>query len=258
VSLLPEEHGAYGQIALPLLTALVVAGISTPGLLVTTATVAGFLAHEPAVVLIGLRGPRARRELRRHAVQWLGCCVAVAAGAGLGALVTIDAASRWTLAVPLVPAFLLVVATIRGREKSWYGEAAAALAFAGAAVPVSIAAGATLRVAATVAIPFALLFVASTLAVRVVILRVRRGGDVRAARATRLAALALAAVAIVALAVAAVIEARSSSILVASVPGLVTAAGIAAHPPAATSLRPLGWTLVAVSLVTGAIVVVTA
>ena len=57
-SLLPKEHGAYGQIAFPLATAFVVAGVSTAGLLLAAAVVAGFLAHEPAAVLLGLRGAR--------------------------------------------------------------------------------------------------------------------------------------------------------------------------------------------------------
>ena len=70
-TLLPREHGAYGQLSLPLVTALSVAGPSIAGLLVAVSAVAAFVAHEPASVLLGLRGARVRQELGRTATQWL-------------------------------------------------------------------------------------------------------------------------------------------------------------------------------------------
>ena len=258
MSLLPREHGAYGQITFPLLTALAVAGVSTAGLLFIACVVAAFVAHEPATVLLGFRGPRARRELHQRARWWLGSCLAVCAVTGLGALVAIAPPARWSFAVPALPALLLVSTTVRGREKSWLGEAAAAVAFSGAAVPVAMAAGASLTTAALVAIPFALFFVASTLAVRAVILRVRGGGDPRASSATRRAALSLCVVAAAALAVLGMTGALPLSILVAAAPGLLTAAVIAASPPSPTRLRTVGWTLVAMSVVTAAVVIAAA
>jgi YwiC-like protein len=258
MSLLPKEHGAYGQITFPLVTAFAVAGVSTAGLLFAAAVVAGFLAHEPGAVLLGLRGGRASRELRRPALRWLAFCLTIGAAAGTGALLTTDPAARWSIAVPLVPACVLAIATARGRDKSWQGEVTAAVAFSGAAVPVSMAAGASAETAAAVAIPFALLFSASTLAVRVVILRVRRSGDPRAAYATRRAALALAGGATVALVVAIASDHLSPSVLTAAGPGLLTAAVVATHPPSPTRLRTLGWALIGVSVVTAGLVVLTA
>jgi hypothetical protein len=216
---------------------------------------AGFLAHEPASVLIGARGARAKRDLQQRARQWLGCTLAVGVVAAVGVAVTIDAALRWSIIVPIAPAFLLAVLAARGREKSWLGEVAAAFAFSGAAVPVSLSAGASLDTAATVAIPFALLFVASTLAVRVVILQVRGGGDRQAATATRRAALSVAAGGGALLALLAAARLLPLSVLVAAAPGLLIAAAIAVRRPAPTHLRSIGWTLVAVSVVTAAIVV---
>ena len=257
-SLLPKEHGAYGQLAFPLVTAFIVAGASAGGVLIAAALVAGFLAHEPAAILLGLRGSRAGRELRRRAIQWLGGCLAIGVPAAACALQFIDTAARWSIAVPVAPALVLAVGTVRGMEKSWHGEVAVALAFSGAAMPVAMAAGATAQAAAAVAAPFALVFVASTLAVRVVILRVRRGADPRAATATRRAALSFAGGAVAALVVLAVGGLLTSSVLVAAAPGLLTAAVIAARPPAPNHLRTIGWSLVAVSVLTAAIVVVTA
>jgi hypothetical protein len=102
-----------------------------------------------------------------------------------------------------------------------------------------------------------LLFVASTLAVRVVILSVR-GGSARATMAARRAALALAAGASAALGFVAANGLLPATVLIAAAPGLLTATVVATYPPPATRLRPLGWTLIAVSVVTSLIVVATA
>ena len=257
-SLWPKEHGAYGQVSFPLVTAFIVAGASTAGSLFACAVVAGFLAHEPAAVLLGLRGPRARREMKGRSLRWLAGCLAIGTVAGAAALLTITPAARWSIAVPLVPAVLLAVATARGADKSLPGEVAAALAFSAAAVPVSMAAGASIETAAGVAIPFALLFTASTLAVRVVILKVRGGGDPRAATVTRRAALWLCGGAAAALTVAIATGQLSASVLGTATPGLLTAAVVAAHPPAPTHLRRLGWALITVSVLTATLVVITA
>jgi hypothetical protein len=255
---LPKEHGAYGQVAFPLVTAFAVAGMSTAGCLLAIAVIAGFVAHEPAAIVLGLRGSRAQRELGATAKWWLACCLAAGIVTGLAALVVIDPIIRWWLVVPAVPLFLLVGAMLNGREKSWYGEAAAALAFAGVSVPVVMAAGASMDAALTVAIPFALLFTTTTLAVRAVILRVRGGGDPRAAAATRRAALIIAGASAALISALAIAGWLRWSVLIASAPGLLTAALVSARPPAATRLRTLGWTLVAVSVLTAVIVVTTA
>jgi len=255
---LPREHGAYGQMAFPLVTAFGVAGLSVAGLLLATAVIAAFLAHEPAAVCCGQRGVRAAREDGAAAARWLGACLAIALAAGIGAALVLEPSIRWSLAVPMLPALLLTGAMVQGREKSWYGETAAALAFAGAAVPVVLAAGAPAAAAWHVAIPFALLFATTTLAVRVVILRVRGGGNPQATAATRRAVLAMsigALAIIVALTAAGVV---SMTMLMAAAPGLATAIVVAARPPAATRLRVVGWSLVAVSTLTAAVVLLTA
>jgi hypothetical protein len=255
MSLLPKEHGAYGQVAFPIATAFGVAGVSTAGVLCALTVLAGFLAHEAGMVLLGHRGPRARREMRGPAIRWLGSCLVIGVAAGLSVLVTIDPAARWSLIVPVAAALPLMVDIIGGREKSWHGEVAASLACAGAGVPIAMAAGAPVTAAAAVAIPFALLFVASTLAVRVVIVRVRGGGHHRAATATRRAVLAFAAASTAALVVLTVNHVIAASLLASSAPGLLVATVIALRPPAPTHLRRVGWTLVAASVVTATIIV---
>lgn len=257
-SYLPREHGAYGQMAFPLVTAFGVAGVSAGGLLLAVAVIAGFLAHEPAAVRFGQRGVRAAREYGAEAARWLWACVAVALSAGIGAALVLEPSIRWSLAVPTLPALVLIAAMGQGREKSWYGETAAALAFAGAAVPVVLAAGAPPAAAWHVAIPFALLFATTTLAVRVVILRVRGGGNPQATAATRSAVMTVSIAALLAIVGLTAAHVVPSSMLIAAAPGLATAIVVAARPPAPTRLRLLGWSLVTVSTLTAAIVLLTA
>jgi hypothetical protein len=252
--LLPKEHGAYGQVVFPLVSVFSVAGVSPAGLAVSAAVVAGFLAHEPALIVLGLRGARAKREQLSSAARWLGVCLVVGAAAALTALVVIDTAARWSLLVPVVPAGCLLGAMISGREKSWYGETAAALAFAGVAVPIAIAAGTSTETALSVATPFAVLSITTTLAVRVVILRMRGGGDPHAATATRRATFVVAAVSGALITALTVVGWLEPFVPLASAPGVFTAAVVAARPPAATRLRALGWTLVGVSVLTAIIV----
>jgi len=147
---------------------------------------------------------------------------------------------------------------VRGREKSWYGEVAAALAFAGLAVPIAMAGGDSLATAIAVAIPFAVLFVTSTLSVRTVILRVRGGGDPKAMMATRRTVFAVTAVSTTCLAWLTASGVLPVATMAAAVPGLLTAVVIAARPPHPAHLRTIGWTLVAVSVLTAAIVIATA
>jgi YwiC-like protein len=58
VTLLPREHGAYGQMIFPPVTALLICGISVSALACMAAVAAAFVAHEPALILIGRRGAR--------------------------------------------------------------------------------------------------------------------------------------------------------------------------------------------------------
>ena len=60
VRLHPKEHGAYAIVGVPLVVALVIGGLNPVAVLTTIATIAGFVANEPLMVLLGRRGERAR------------------------------------------------------------------------------------------------------------------------------------------------------------------------------------------------------
>ena len=248
--ILPKEHGAYGQMAFPMVTAFAIVGAAASAVLIAATTIAIFLAHEPALILLGQRGSRAKREVGRAASRGLAGWTAVGLAAGIGAVVSAPTDTCWSVLVPVGPAAVLAFAALRGREKTWYGEVASAVAFSSAAVPMVVTAGYSMRTALAIAVPFALLFVIATLAVRVVILRVRGGGDAHATAVTRRAAFLLAAASTATLLWAVIAALLPLSVLIATVPGLAIAVAVAVRPPAPAHLRTLGWTLVAASALT--------
>lgn len=255
--MLPREHGVYGQLAFPLVTSLVVAGPARAALLTALAVVALFLAHEPALVLLGHRGARVRTADRQRAWWWLKGTLIAGTATAILALDAMPANLRWTFLIPLVPAAWVTYVAIRGREKTSTGEAAAAVAFAAAALPICAGAGSP-ATGAAIALAFALLFVTATLAVRVIILRTRGGGDPRAVRRTRAAAFAIAGTGAL-LALAGASDGLVTwGAVAATLPGVLFVSALAAFPPPAARLKKVGWSLVAVSALTAVLLIVAA
>lgn len=255
VSLLPKEHGAYGQMSLPLATSLLVSGVTVPALLVAVMVIAGFLGHEPLLILLGHRGARARREQGPTAMVWLIAASAITLISGLAVLTLTPGAVRWSILLPLVAIVPLAWLIARGQEKSAAAEMIVALAFSVCAVPVSLVAGAPTRTASAIAIAFASIFATATLAVRAVVLRVRGGGNPRAERATRIAVLILIVAIATGLITAAMRGWMTGAPGVAATPGLAVAAWLALRPPPPARLRTVGWTLVATSTAAAVVLV---
>ena len=247
--LLPKEHGVYAQVACPLLVALAVARAAPSSLMLAAVFVSAFLLHEPLLVLLGRRGRREQEEHGRDAWRGLTALGLVVVLCGLGALWRAPAATAWLL-VPAVPAAVVLAAVWRGDEKSLVAQAGVALAFSCAAVPVGAAAGTPVAVSGGIAAVFAANFVLGSQAVRVVVLRVKGGGDPRASDRARAVVFVVAA--IVAVAAAAVVVAGvpvpALAVLALGV-GLATPVRLAWRPPAPSQLRRVGWTLVATSSV---------
>jgi len=257
MSLLPKEHGAYGQLAFPLVTSMLVSGAGVGTLFFTVAVMAGFVVHEPLLVLLGLRGPRAKREQGSAATRWVIVLSLVLVLAGTAALRWIDPAHRAFLALPLVPALFIFFAAISGKGKSVAAEIAVAIAFSLTAVPLCLFGGASLRAGSMVALAFATNFVLATLAVRVVIAKVRGGGDPRLVAAMRRSVYVTAVAIVLGCAVAASRRVIPWAPLVAIVPGMVAAIWIATFPPPAAKLKAVGWTLVSISAIVALLLVVT-
>ena len=240
--MLPREHGAYSQMALPLVTTFFVCGVTVPAALTGVAVVLGFLAHEPLLVLLGRRGARVKDQDADRARRTLVTIGAAMVAVGLTAVVLAPAAARPWFVLPLVPAMVVAIGALRGQEKSGPAEIAVALAFSLVAAPIGLAAGAAVGAALSVAIAFAVVFVAGVLTVRVAILKVRAGGNPRAVRRTRLLLALLAAFALAGLAGAAAYAALPWAPLAAVVPGIVIAVAFAFRDTA-PRLKTVGWTL---------------
>src|SRR5262245_4761900 len=75
-ALVPHEHGAYGQLLFPMITALAIGRPGTAAFAWAAAAALVFLAHEPVMVLLGQRGPKASRDERPRTWRWLGVCSA--------------------------------------------------------------------------------------------------------------------------------------------------------------------------------------
>jgi YwiC-like protein len=248
----PKEHGAYGQLLFPLITALAIGRPTVSAFSIAAVAVLIFLAHEPLLTLLGQRGSRAARERRGQALRWFVASTAAAIAAGLVAIVTIDPAIRVTLAIPAALAAIVVMLIVARREHTMAGEIASAIALSSLAVPVSLASGATPVRARTCAIVFAVAFVAATVCVRAVIANTRRPPALDARGGGVLMAI-LGIAALVSLASQAVV---SSIAPWAAAPLAVGGGVLAIVPPSARQLRIVGWTLVATTAVTSLVLVV--
>jgi hypothetical protein len=251
---LPKEHGAYGQLAFPILTALAIGGLSVAAILTAVAAIAAFLGHEAVAVLAGRRGPRARREAGGLAAFWLVVAATVTVTAGLTAIALSAPVARWSFLMPMSGAVLVAWLFAIHQEKSAAGEIAVALTFSSVALPMCVSAGTPWPAGVTVTVAFATLFVIATLAVRIVVLGTRAGGNPRAVLASRVG-LGLVCLASSVVFVTLRYWAVPWTALGAAAPGVLAALSIASRPPAPTELRRLGWMLIIASAVTASVLV---
>jgi hypothetical protein len=250
-SLAPKEHGAYGQLGLPLCAALAMGTPRVAALAIAAGAVLAFAAHEPLLVLAGTRGARARREdgaraLRRFAT--LGIAAVTAGGAGI---VFAPTAARVAALVPLGLAALLAPFVFAEKEKTLPDEIVAGAALAAASLPVAIASGVSIAAAWSAWIAWAIAFAASTIAVRAVVAHARA----HVAWFRRAAGPLALAVATFALARGGVVTPLAAA---GAAPMLVAAIALAVAPPPPTALRRVGWALVAASAILCVVLAVSA
>ena len=244
--MLPREHGAYSQMALPLVTALVIARAAQPAVFIALAVVCGFLAHEPLVVLRGGRGLRARRADGPRAAIWFAMTATAMVAAGSAAIWVTPTTVRWSFLVPLIPAAWVGASLLAQQEKRASAEIAVALAFALTAVPMCLAAGFSAATAVSVGAVFASVSVTGVLCVRAIVLTKRGGGHPMASRATRFLLVAVAACSMAGFAIAAGRETLPWTTLLAVAPGLGIALALAMRP-SPPPLKTVGWSLAATS-----------
>jgi hypothetical protein len=240
-SLAPREHGAYGQLGLPLATALAMGRPGLSAVAMTVGAVAVFLAHEPILVVTGQRGSRALREVGPRAkrrIAALGTLALVAGGVGL---YLAPRAALTSAVVPLALAMVLAPFIARGEEKSTTGELLAAATLSGAGVPVAIASGVPVATAWSAWGAWCLAMATSTLAVRSVIAHAKGGQSWARRVAPPVVALGLC----FALAATKVLDLAAA---VGAAPMLALSLALAASPPSPRSLKRVGWALVGASV----------
>ncbi|MEM1030924.1 MAG: YwiC-like family protein [Myxococcota bacterium] len=236
-SLRPKEHGAYGQIGLPLAAALLAGRPSLAGGLLSLGAGLAFASYEPVNVALGHRGPRAQTNhgarARRRALG-LGVTAIACGGAGLllGGIEVATAA-----AVPLALALGLLPWVLRGRAKTLSGEVLAGACLSAAALPVAIAGGTAASLAVAAWLAWSLAFAITTSTVRRVIATAKGRPHRAEALVLGLSSLGLVATALVA------------PVAWAMSPLLVASWWLALRPPPVRRLKRVGWTLVAFTVV---------
>lgn len=244
MSLWPKEHGAYGQLGLPLLTALAMGTPSLSAVLLCAAAVAVFAAHEPLVVVLGRRGARAQREHARSAVRALVVWTAVAIVCGATGMWIGDAGVRSATALPLSLMLVCVPFVVRGTEKTAAGELIAASTLAAAAIPVAVAGGLSPFTAHLMWAAWSVAFAVTVAAVRCVITNHKLGHGERMGLAIALASTAAFAT-----------LAAYATIVWTALPVVIAGWLLIVRPPHPRHLKRVGWTLVGSSALTAALAV---
>jgi hypothetical protein len=249
--MLPREHGAYGQLLFPLVTALAVGRPRVVAWLLAASAIGAFMAHEPLLVLLGQRGARAAREQRLPAALWLGGSAGAATVCGVGAIALSGPDVRIALLLTAVLAAILVVFIVTRQEHTTGGEVLSALALSSLAWPVTVAGGANSRVGISCAAAFAAIFVAGTLSVRAVIANTRHP-PAAAARGVA----GLVAVASMAMLWSMAIAGRmSSSAPWSALPVCGGGLVLVLTPPSARHLRTIGWSLIGATTLTAVVLI---
>ncbi len=140
--LLPREHGAYAELGFPLLSGLLLGSPGPAAWLFVAAAVLLFLANEPLVVLLGVRGKRAQQEQAGAARRGLVVLGGAGVAAGLAALWLAPVPARWLALVPAVLATGLVPVVLSRNLKTLPGEVVAGAAFSAMHLPVAAASAA--------------------------------------------------------------------------------------------------------------------
>ncbi|MGV3485787.1 MAG: YwiC-like family protein [Planctomycetaceae bacterium] len=235
----PKEHGAYAILAIPLLSGFAVTGLTWAGACIAIASVAGFIAHEPTLVALGHRGRRAQQSTpfaTSRASMWLGTTVV----AGSVAMWIGDTQLRWSLGLCLLIAVASFLVAAIGKHRTLGGQLWGVIGLSVPCVPVLLAGGLGLNAALHIWAVWLLGFSATTMAVRGVIAAQKRQPRT-----------------LHHLFVGSVLIAAMLAGLYAALPMIVASVCLLVCPPSAKFLKQVGWTLVAVTMGTALLVIVT-
>lgn len=234
---LPREHGAWVQLGLPLLGALLAGRPNLAAACLAGGIVLAFLAHEPLLIALGHRGARAR-ELQ-GALAWRRFLVLGAAGAavGLAGALMATGPSRIAALGFVIPAALVTPLVLRRSERTTGFEVGVSVALAGAAPMLALECGLSPRVAALHGLVWATTFAAETLAARGVL---AMSGKRAPSRRLLVAALGVASVGLGAAVAAAALGVAGIAVVWAAAPVAPLTALVLWRPPPAKRLFTVG------------------
>jgi YwiC-like protein len=251
-TLIPHEHGAYGQLALPLLTALALGRPNAPALLLGYAILVSFVGHESLLVLLGQRGKRASEGDGPRARRVLAILGTQAVLAGLAGFYLAPPLARAALALPVLLTAAIGWLLLRRLEKTLGGEIVVAATLSSGGLAVALAGGAPLAWAVGAWVTWVLAFSAATLAVQVILVRARSKGGRDPGLAHAAAALAL----VVSAFAAVPLLGLPGAVPVALLPTACLSIAVCLARVSPKRLRELGWAMVATSVLTMVLLVV--
>jgi len=248
-SLLPKEHGAYAELAYPLVTAVLIGQARLAAWCLIGGTVLAFLAHEPMLVLLGSRGQRARTEMARPARSRLLTMGPASLLLGATGLYLAPDSARWSAIAPAALALVVLVFVLKKQEKTLMGEATVAAAFSSALLPVALSSSVAWPQALLAALVWFASFLLGTVTVRATVAHFKTGD-----RKVTILPLSLgAATALTAVCFSGIIGLGSAAAglgALAALPTALMAIVFAVKPLHPKRLRLLGWSLVAVQTTT--------
>jgi hypothetical protein len=234
----PKEHGAYAILGIPIASSLLIAGASVPGVCIAIAAVAGFLAHEPLLIVCGLRGLRAKRTTPAATKRLLLLLLVTLAG-GTTALILGSPAVRWSLLACALLATTSFAMAIAGRHRTLGGQLWGIVGLSVTCLPILLAGGLAVSVSLEIWTAWMIGFAATTLAVRSVIAAQKRKS--RSIHWAGISALSL---------VLAALTVSPYSLAIVTLPMLVMSWYLLFAPPSAKHLKRVGWSLVVCTVTT--------
>ncbi len=248
---MPREHGAYGQLAMPLLGGLAVGRPGAPALALVLAFVLAFAAHEPLLVVLGQRGKRMRSQEGARAARLLAALVAaIALSGGLG-IALAPPAARAALALASGLGVVVTAMAWRKLEKTTAGEILVATTFAACGAVVALAGGAPLQRASALFVIWVLAFTSAIIAVRSLLLFIKTKGERDRRQLAAAFVVALLALAFAASARAVLPPAAAVAFAPMAIASFVVC--VVRVPP--RRLRTVGWAIVGSSALTLALLV---
>lgn len=246
VSLMPREHGAYGQLFLPVVVALAFGSPTASAVATAVSAALMFFAHEPMLVLLGHRGAKNKTSLRQPAFRRFAVLASTSAALGLFAFIHSESVTRAALAMTALLGGLMHALVLAKREKTVLGETAALLVLSAVSVPISLASGCSLELALHAWAAWVLAFLAANSAVRMSIQNQKRG-PVGLEWVLLVGAILLGAVAVL-----------RTPLAASAWPVQLGAVAVALARPHPKHLKRVGWTLASLSVLTGTALVVMA